>query len=49
MFEMEKIILVPIWGTKPFLEVSAQQDLRHCPKLLPCAISRETNDATLTK
>ena len=32
-----------------FVEVSALLDVRHCPKLRPCAISRKTNDATLRK
>ena len=27
-----------------FLEVSAPLDVRHCPKLQCCAISRKTND-----
>ena len=31
------------------LEVSALLDVRHCPKLQSCAISRKTNDATLSK
>ena len=29
--------------------VSAILDVRHCPKLQSCAISRNTNDATLRK
>ena len=28
-----------------FLEVSARLDVRHCPKVQSCAISRKTNDA----
>ena len=46
---IEKIILTPIWATKLFLEVSALPNVRHCPKLQSCAISRKTNDATLRK
>ena len=45
----EKIILAPIWAAKFFLEVSALLDVRYCPKLQSCAISRKTNDATLRK
>ena len=32
-----------------FFKVSALLDVRHCPKLHFCAISRNTNDATLRK
>ena len=32
-----------------FLEVSALLDIRHCPKLQSCAISRKANDANLRK
>ena len=32
-----------------FLEVSALTDVRHCPKLQYCAISKKTNDTTLKK
>ena len=46
---IEKISQAPIWATKFFLEVSDILDVRHCPKLESCTISRKTNDATLTK
>ena len=36
-------------GHKTFLEVSALLDLRHCPKLQSCTISRKTNDVNLRK
>ena len=32
-----------------FFEVSARLDVRHCPKLQSCAISRKSDDATLKK
>ena len=32
-----------------FFEVSALLDVRHCPKLQSCKISRKTNDTTLRK
>ena len=32
-----------------FFEVSALLDVRHCPKLQSCAISRKYNDITLRK
>ena len=32
-----------------FVEVLALLDVRHCPKLQSCAISKKTNDATLRK
>ena len=32
-----------------FFEVLALLDVRHCPKLQSCAISRKTTDATLRK
>ena len=44
---LEKIISAPIWATILFSELSALLDVRHCPKLQSCAISRKTNDATL--
>ena len=44
---IEKIILAPIWATKHFLEVSALLNVIDCHKLQSCAISRETNNATL--
>ena len=44
---IEKIISAPIWATIFFSELSALLDVRHCPKLQSCAISRKTNDATL--
>ena len=31
------------------LEVSTLLDVRHCPKLQSCAISRKSNDANLRK
>ena len=40
---IEKIISVPIWATNIFL------DVRYCPKLKFCAISRKTNDAPQRK
>ena len=43
-----KISLVPIWPNF-FFHVSALLEVRHCPNLQFCAISRETNDATLRK
>ena len=53
---IENIISTPIWATIFFIiiiifffEVSALLDVRHCPKLLSCAISRKTNDATFRK
>ena len=48
---IEKIILVPVLAKKKifFEEVSALLDVRHCPKLQSCAISKETNDATWRK
>ena len=32
-----------------FFKVSALQDVRHCPKLQYCAISRKTNDVIMRK
>ena len=32
-----------------FFEVSALLDVRHCPNLQSCAISRKTSDTTLRK
>ena len=29
-----------------YLEILALLDVRHCPKLQSCAVSRKTNDAT---
>ena len=46
---IEKTILAPICTTKIFLEILALLDVRHCPKLQSCSISRKTNDATLRK
>ena len=46
---IEKSILVPIWDTNPFLEVSGLLNYRHCLKLQSCTLSRKTNDATLRK
>ena len=46
---IEKIISAPILTTKNVLEVLALLDVRHCPKLQSCAISRKSNDATLRK
>ena len=47
---IEKIILIPNVVTIFFFffEVSALL-VGHCPKIQSCAISRKTNDATLTK
>ena len=46
--KIEKIILYLIQGTKNFLrEISTLLDVRDCPKLQCCAISRRTNDTTL--
>ena len=42
---IKKIISTPIWATNFFfffLESSALLDVRHCPKLQSCAISRQT-------
>ena len=50
---IKKIISTLIWATFffvfVFFEVSALLDVRHCPKLQSCEITRKTNDATLTK
>ena len=46
---LENLILALIWVTKIFFEVSALLDVRHCPKLQSCAISRKTNDVNLRK
>ena len=49
---IEKIISATIWATEFFFfffEISALLDVRQCPKLQSCAISRKTNDATLRK
>ena len=48
---IKKIISTLIWATFFFFffEVSALLDVRHCPKLQYCEISRKTNDANLTK
>ena len=46
---IEKTISAPIWATKLFLKVSPLLDVRHCPKLQSCPISRKTYDATLRK
>ena len=45
---IEKIISVPIWATRFFLEVSALLDARHCTKPQSYAISTKT-DVTLRK
>ena len=37
-------LLGPNLGHISFLEASALLDVRHCPKLQSCAISRKTND-----
>ena len=40
----------PQFGQQNFFwEVSALLDVRHCPKLQSCAISRKSNDTTLRK
>ena len=39
----------PVRTTIFFLEVPALLDVRHCPKLQSCAISRKTNDANSIK
>ena len=49
-----KIISTLIWACLGhiifyILEVSAILDVRHCPKLKSCAISRKTNDTNLRK
>ena len=36
-------------GHNLFFEVSALLDVKHCPKLQSCAISRIINDVTLRK
>ena len=49
---IENIISASIWVTNFFLEVSAVLDVRHCPKLQSCVISRKTNESimkTMTK
>ena len=47
---IEKVILTPIWANFFFFfEVSALLDVRYCPKLQYCAISRKNNDETLRK
>ena len=52
---LENPILVQIWvfkaklGHNFILEVSAQLDVRHCPKLQYCAISRKSNDENMRK
>ena len=45
----ETIISAPIWSAHFFSEVSALLDVRHCPKLQSCAVSRKSNDVTLKK
>ena len=40
---LENLISVPVWV------VSAPLDVRYCPKLESCAISKKTNDANLRK
>ena len=45
---IENIVLASIWDTT-FFEVSLLLDVRHCPKLQFCAISRKYNNATLRK
>ena len=49
---IKNIIWAPIWAPIFFFfwgGGSALLDVRHCPKLQSCAISRKTNDATLRK
>ena len=45
----EKRSFPPNLGHKFFLEVLALLDVRHCPKLQSCAISRKINDTALRK
>ena len=45
---IQRIISAPIWATN-FFWVSALRDVRHCPKLQSCALSRKTDDVTLRK
>ena len=40
-------LLGPNLGHRFFFEISALVDVRHCPKLQSCAISRKTNDTNL--
>ena len=46
---IEKIISAPIWTTNIFWRFSLYLDLRHCPKLQSCAISRKNNQPNLKK
>ena len=52
---IQKIILATTWvlspnlGHKVFLEISALLNVRRCPKLQSCAISRKTNYVNLGK
>ena len=39
----------PHLATKLFWRFQAQVDVRHCPKLQSCIISRKTNEANLRK
>ena len=47
---IEKIILAPNLGHKKlFMEVSALLDVRHCPKLRFCKVSKKITNATMRK
>ena len=47
---IEKMISAPIWATNfLFFKISALSDVRNCPKLHSCTVSRKTNDTTLRK
>ena len=46
---IEKIMTIPIPAKKTFLDISSLLDVRHCPKLQSCAISKKYNDATMRK
>ena len=47
------LILAPIWATLFFFffffEISVLLNVRRCPKMQSCAISRKTNDVNLRK
>ena len=45
--EQKRSFQSQVWPQIFFLEVLAPLDVRHCPKLQSCAISRKCNDATL--
>ena len=49
IIRLEKIISAPMLAPKFFLEVSALEAVRHCPKLQSWAISGKTNDGILRK